>query len=304
MLEARIVQRLPINLDGLRRRQHKVHAGRLVVRVGPAVDGAALHADVAGFHVDHDAVVEVAVWFGACVSFAREDSTYIRYQMQPQMRFREEGVKKNLPINLPLEQNPKIQTDGAVVQGLRPGREVDDAQHDALVVGEAGRLARCWVLPGLVVAGRELEGLVEYGEVAFHGRGEAGDLAVGDDDAVACAVVARDDAAGVGVELFILGHGCGLRGRLDIGVRIQLGGAIRLELIGRGKELFGGGAKGRWLMQGQLLNDCLSRWWYSYFVVGVAPAFAGVLWVGCDVVPVSTRTSFLVPIAVSRLAWA
>lgn len=45
----------------MRGSQDKVDACRLVVRIGPAVNGAALHADVAGFHMDRDAVVEMAV---------------------------------------------------------------------------------------------------------------------------------------------------------------------------------------------------------------------------------------------------
>jgi hypothetical protein len=61
MLEASIVQRLAIDLDRVCGRQDEVDAGWLVMWVGPPMDGAALNTDVAGFHVDRDAVIKMAI---------------------------------------------------------------------------------------------------------------------------------------------------------------------------------------------------------------------------------------------------
>lgn len=110
------------------------------------------------------------------------------------------------PINLPLEQNPKIQTNRAMIQRLCLRRKIDNPQHDTRRVCQAlGPVIRR-IHERLVIRGRELECLVENCEVAFDGGRCAWDDAVFDDCACAGRVVASDDAAGVGEHL-VLGGG-------------------------------------------------------------------------------------------------
>lgn len=79
-------------------------------------------------------------------------------------------MRLNEPVNLALEQDAKVERDGSVVDCLSVRREIDHTQYDALVVGETGCLCGCGILPRLVIGGRELEGFVKDGEVAFDWR--------------------------------------------------------------------------------------------------------------------------------------
>lgn len=81
--------------------QDEVHPSRLVGRVGPAVDGAALDAHIPGFHMNDGAVVQVTAQRNNSVNIC---SVSIKSH-------REMGIVAISPVKLSGEQDSEVQRD-------------------------------------------------------------------------------------------------------------------------------------------------------------------------------------------------